>query len=134
MAENKPASIPAWTKYANDRLQDALRQDFKNNAKRLGYPGKDEIGIVDQSTLDASNTLAAIPGAISGYMHDEHRAFAIPAPDAKTAPATLKVVDVPKKTKTGTIQLGDRKGEPYTSTIEAHAEIRAKSHTKNFKK
>lgn len=133
-ATNKPSSLPAFTQYANDRLQGALRQDYKNNSKRLGYPGKDEMDIVDQSILDASNTIAAMPGVISGYMHDEHRAFDLPAPDAKTAPATLKIVEVPKKTKTGTIQLGDRKGEPYTSTIAAHDEVRVKSRTKSFKK
>lgn len=134
MATNKPSSLPAFTQYMNARLQDAAKQDFKNNAKRLGYPGKDEIGIVDQATLDISNTIAAMPAGISGYMHDEQRAVDLPAPDAKTAPATLKVVAVPKKTKTGIIQLGDRKGEKYTSTIAAHDEVRVKSRTKEFKK
>jgi hypothetical protein len=134
MATDKVSSLPAWVQYANSRLQEAARADYKKNAAKLGYPSKDEIGIVDNATLDISNTISAIPAAISGYMHDEGRAFDLPAVDKKTAPATIKVVKVPKKTKTGTIQLGDRKGEKYTSTIEAHEEVRVKSRNKAFKK
>lgn len=134
MATTKNSSLPNWVQYSNARLQEAARADFKKNAAKLGYPSKDEIGIVDNATLDISNTMSAIPGAISGYMHDEKRAFDLPAPDAKTAPATLKVVSVAKKTKKGTIMLGDRKGETYTSTVEAHEEVKVKSRNKTFKK
>jgi hypothetical protein len=134
MATNKVSSLPEWVQYSNARLQEAARADFKKNAAKLGYPSKDEISIVDNATLDISNTMSAIPGAISGYMHDQGRAFDLPAPDAKTAPATLKVVKVPKKTKTGKIMLGDKKGETYTSTIEAHEEVKVKSRNKGFKK
>ena len=84
----------------------------------MGYPSKDEIGIVDQTTLDISQTLAAIPGAVSGYMHDEKRAFALPAPDKKTTPATIKVVAVEQKTKEGVSTLGKNKGQPYKSVVE----------------
>ena len=84
MATDKLASVPAFVAYGNAKLQAAARADFKKNAAKMGYPGKDEIGIVDQTTLDISNTLAAIPETISGYMHDEKRAFALPAPDKKT--------------------------------------------------
>lgn len=134
MATNKGASTPAWVQYGNAKLQEAARADFKKNAKKLGYPGASEIGIVDTATLDISNTLSAIPGAISGYMHDESRAFDLPAPDAKTAAASIKVVAVPKKTKTGTIMLGDKKGQTYTSTVAAHDEVKVKNRTKPFKK
>ena len=133
MATNKVASKPAWVAYSNEKLQNAARADFKKNAAKLGYPSKDEIGIVDESTLDISNTLAAIPETVSGYMHDEKRAFDLPAPDKKTAPATLKVVAVPKKTKTGTVQMGPNKGGTYTSTIAAHEEVKVKSRNKDFK-
>lgn len=133
MATNKVGSLPAWVQYSNDKLQEAARADFKKNAQKLGYPSKDEIGVVDSATLDISHTLSAIPGAISGYMHDEHRAFDLPAPDAKTAAASIKVVPVPKKTKTGTIMLGDKKGQKYTSTVKAHEEVRVKNRTKPFK-
>ena len=134
MATTKGSSLPCWVQYGNARLQEAARADFKKNAAKLGYPSKDEIGIVDNATMDISNTLSAIPGAVSGYMHDEGRSFDLPAPDAKTAPVTLKVVSVAKKTKTGKIMLGDKKGETYTSTIAAHEEVRAKNRTKSFKK
>lgn len=134
MATNKVASTPAWVAYGNAKLQEAARADFKKNAAKLGYPSKDEIGIVDTATLDLSNTLTAMSATISGYMHDEKRAFDLPAPDAKTAPATLKVVAIPKKTKTGTVMLGDKKGQKYTSTIDAHEEVKVKSRNKSFKK
>ena len=133
MATNKMSSLPAWVAYGNAQLQEAARAAFKKNAAKLGYPTKDEIGIVDTATLDISNTMAAIPAAISGYMHDEKRAFDLPAPDKKTAPATIKVVAVPEKTKTGTVMLGDKKGETYTSTVKAHDEVKVKSRNKDFK-
>lgn len=133
MATNKVASKPAFIEYGNENLQVAARLDFKKNAAKLGYPSKDEISIVDNAKLDISNTLAAIPECISGYMHDEKRAFDLPAPDKKTAPATIKVVAVPKKTKTGTVMLGDKKGQTYTSTIAAHEEVKVKSRNKDFK-
>jgi hypothetical protein len=133
MATNKVASMPAWVAYGNAKLQDAARADFKKNAAKMGYPSKDEIGIVDQTTLDISQTLAAIPAAVSGYMHDEKRAFDLPAPDNKTAPATLKVAAIPEKTKTGVVMLGDKKGETYTSTVKAHEEVKVKSRNKDFK-
>lgn len=134
MATSKPFSTPAWVQYGNAKLQDALRADFKKNAAKMGYPSKDEIGIVDETTLDATNTLSVIPATISGFMHDEGRSFDLPAPDEKTAAATLRVDAVEEKTKTGTIMLGDKKGQEYTSTIAAHEEIKVKNRTKPFKK
>lgn len=138
MATNKVASKPAWVQYFNNKdnteLQNAFRADFKANAKKLGYPNKDEISVVDNAVLDMSHTAGVIGGAISGYMASTHRAFDLPAPNAKTAPATLKVAAIPEKTKTGTIMLGDKKGQSYTSTVKAHEEVKVKSHNKDFKK
>lgn len=133
MATNKVASIPAWVAYGNAQLQEAARADFKKNAAKMGYPSKDEIGIVDQTTLDISQTLAAIPGAVSGYMHDEKRAFALPAPDKKTTPATIKVVAVEQKTKEGVSTLGKNKGQPYKSVVKAHEEVKVSNNRKDFK-
>jgi hypothetical protein len=132
MATNKP-SLPAWVAYGNAHIQEAARADFKKNAAKMGYPSKDEIGIVDQTNLDISNTLTAIPGVITKYMDDENRAFDLPAPDKKTAAATIRIENVPEKTKTGIVMLGDKKGEPYTSIIKEHQEIKIKSRNKDFK-
>ena len=134
MATEKGFSTPTWVQYGNAKLQEAARADFKKNAAKLGYPSKDEIGIVDSATLDITNTLNAVPATVSGYMHDEKRSFDLPAPDDMTAAATLRVDAIPEKTKTGTIMLGDKKGEEYTSTIAAHDEVKVKSRTKPFKK
>lgn len=140
MATNKPASGPAFIQYGNARereyFQEALKADYKVNSKMLGYPNKDEIdgGILDNATLSASNTISAIPRLIGDYLHDEHRALDLPAPDDKTAAASLKLVAVDEKTKTGIIQLGDKKGQEYTSTIAAHEEFRVKSKNGTFKK
>jgi len=134
MATNKLASTPAWVAYGNAKIQAAARADFKKNAAKMGYPGKDEIGIVDETTLDISNTLAAIPETISAYMHDEKRAFALPAPDKKTAPATLKVVAVEQKTTTGVQTFGPNKGKSYSSTVKAHEEVKVSNNRKDFKK
>lgn len=133
MATDKLPSRPAWVAYGNAKLQDAARADFKKNAAKMGYPGKDEIGIVDETTLDISHTLAAIPETISGYMHDEKRAFEIPAPDKKTAPATLKVIAVEKKTTTGVQTFGPNKGKSYSSTVAAHEELKVSNNRKAFK-
>jgi len=135
MATNKVASTPAWVAYGNAKLQAAAKADFKKNIGKLGYPTKEEVagGIVDNATLDISNTLAAIPESISGYMHDEKRAFALPAPDKKTAPATIKVAAIPKKTKTGVSTLGQNKGQTYTTTVEAHEEPKIKANRSTFK-
>lgn len=136
MATTQGSSGSAFCDYMNGKLQDAMKQDYKNNSKKLGYPGKDEIGMVDDPNvqLDGSNTFAAMPAAIGTYMADTSRAVAIPAPDKKTTSATLKLVDVDKKTKTGTVMLGDKKGETYTSTVAAHTEMVVKNNRKPFKK
>ena len=136
MATNKVPSMPEWVGYMEAQYQEAFKADYKANSKALGYPGKDEIGMVDDPKvkLTAAHTLTAIPGAIGSYMADTGRGFALPAPNDKTAPATLKTVDVEKKTKTGTVMLGDKKGETYKSTIAAHAEPKVSVNRKSFKK
>lgn len=144
MATNKSFSFAAWVAYGNSQinnasgkspeLQAAFRTDLKKAIAKAGYPSKDEIGIIDTiKDFDLSATLREIPSVISGFMKEEGRAFDLPAPDKKTAPATIKVVSVPKKTKKGIIQMGDKKGQPYTSTIGAHEEVRVKNKTGDFK-
>jgi hypothetical protein len=68
-------------------------------------------------------------------MHDEERAFDLPAADDKTAPATIKVVKVPEKTTEGIISIeGPKKGQKYTSTVKAHEEPKLKIKRDAFKK
>lgn len=145
MATNKPFSYAALCEYSNacinnatgktPEIQAAYRTDLKKAIAKAGYPSKDEIGIIDTITdFDMSALSKVLPTMISGFMHDEQRAFEIPAADKKTAPATIKVVAVDRKVKKGTIMLGDKKGQEYTSTIGAHEEVRAKNNVKAFKK
>lgn len=133
MATNKVPSKPAFIAYGEAKMQEALRADFKANIAKMGYPSKDEIGIVDSTQLTAANTLAAVPGVISSYMRDEARAFALPAPDEKTAPANLKLVDIDKKVSTGTMTFGPKKGESYETVVDAHTEFKVSSNRGDFK-
>jgi len=146
MASNKSFSYGAFVEWGNRSINNptpktdihslytAIRTDMKKNIAKLGFPSKDEIGIVDTFTnFDFSATIRELPAAIAAFMKEEGRAFELPAPDKKTAPATIKVVSVPKKTKKGIIQMGDKKGQPYTSTIGAHEEVRVKNKTADFK-
>lgn len=145
MATNKTFSYAAFVNYGNacinntngktPKMASAFKTDLKKAIAHAGYPQKDEIDIVDTiNDFDMSATIREIPNFVSKFMHDEQRAFELPAPDKKTAPATIKVVEVDKKTKTGTIMLGDRKGEQYTSTVDAHEEVKVKNNVKSFKK
>lgn len=145
MASEKSFSYAAFCAYGNacinnasgktQDMQAAFRADLKRNIAKAGYPQKDEIGIIDTiNDFDFSETMRVMPDMISGFMHDEKRAFNLPAPDKKTAPATLKVVAVGKKTKTGIIQMGEKKGQTYTSTTAAHEEVKVKNNTSDFKK
>lgn len=145
MATIKPFSYAAFAAFGNacinnatgktPEIQAAFRTDLKKAIAKCGYPTKDEIDIVDTiSDFDMSATLHEIPNLVTKFMHDEQRSFDLPAPDKKTAPATIKVVAVEKKTKNGIIMLGDRKGEPYTSTVAAHEEVKVRNNTKAFKK
>jgi hypothetical protein len=145
MATEKSFSYAAFVAYGNacinnasgrtPEMQAAFRTDLKKAIAKAGYPQKDEIGIIDTiNDFDMSATMHEIPNLVSGFMHDEKRAFNLPAPDKKTAPATLKVVSVGKKTKTGIIQMGDKKGQQYSSTTAAHEEVKVKNNTDEFKK
>lgn len=116
-------------------IQSAFKTDLKKAIAHAGYPSKDEIGIVDEiNDFSMDNTLGAIPDMVSKFMHDEQRSFDIPAADDNTCPATIKVVAVDEKTKTGPIMFGDKKGEQYTSTVAAHEEVSVKNRRDKFKK
>jgi hypothetical protein len=137
MATNKSFSYAAFVEYGNknEKMQSAYKADLKKAIAHAGYPQKDEIGIIDTiNDFDMSNIMRAIPETVSGFMHDEQRAFELPAPDKKTAPATIKVVAVDKKTKTGTIAFGEHKGQEYKSTVAAHEEVKVKNNVRDFKK
>jgi hypothetical protein len=140
MATTEKFSFAALANYGNSTAQAAtnLQSAFVTDAKKFyakaGYPSKDEISILDEIKPDLTNTVEAIPQFVSGFMHDEKRAFDIPAADNNTCAATIKVVSVDEKTKEGTIMLGDKKGETYTSTVLAHDELVVKNKRGPFKK
>ncbi len=141
MATTKGFSFAAFANYGNStatpaaNLQHAFVQDAKKFYAKAGYPSKDEIGILDEMTPDITNTVTQIPEFVSGFMHDEQRAFDIPAADDKTAPATLKVVKVPEKVSKGIITIdGPNKGKEYKSTTKAHEEPKLKIKRDAFKK
>lgn len=116
-------------------IQSAFKSDLKKAIAHAGYPSKDEIGVIDEiNDFDMSATMSKIPEIVSSYMRDEQRGFDIPAADNNTCAATINVVSVPEKTKTGTIMLGDRKGETYESVIKAHDELTVKNRRDPFKK
>lgn len=145
MATSKGFSFASFVEYGNrcinnatgntPAMQEAFKKDLKKAIAHAGYPSKDEIGVVDEiNDFELTNTLSQVPALVSGFMHDEQRSFDLPAPDGNTTPATIKVVAVEEKTKTGTIMLGDKKGEQYTSTIAAHEELSVKNRRDSFKK
>lgn len=141
MATNKGFSFAALANYSNSsstpakNFQDAFVQDAKKFVAKCGYPSKDEIGIMDEVTPDVTNTVSAVPELISGFMHDEQRSFDLPAPDDKTAPATIKIVHVEEKTTEGVNQMeGPNKGQPWKSTIAEHEEPKIHVNRKAFKK
>lgn len=140
MATSKSFSFAALANYGNStakaatNFQNAFVQDAKKYYAKAGYPSKDEIGIFDEVTPDVTNTVSAIPEFVSGFMKDEQRSFDLPAPDDKTTSATIKVVHKDESTSTGVIQMGNRKGETYTSTVAAHDELVVKNKRNAFKK
>lgn len=142
---NKGFSLAAWVAYGNGcinnvsgntpEIQTAFKSDLKKAIAHAGYPNKDEIGIIDEiNDFDMSATLSTIPEMVSGYMANEQRAFDIPAPNDNTCAATLKIVEVPETTKTGTITFGTNKGQTYESTVVAHEELKVKNRRDPFKK
>lgn len=141
MATAKGFSFAALANYGNStaapatNLQKAFVQDAKKFVAKCGYPTKDEIGIMDEKTPDLTNTVTAIPDFVSGFMHDEQRAFDLPAPDKNTAPATIKIVKVAEKTSEGVVTIdGPTKGQKWKSTIKAHEEPKLKIKRDAFKK
>lgn len=142
---NKVFSLAAFTAFGNaainnargttPAIQTAFKADLKKAIAHAGYPTKEEINVIDEiNDFEMTNTLAKVPELVSTFMKEEQRGFDIPAADENTCPATIKVVAVEEKTKEGTIMLGDRKGETYTSTIAAHEEISVKNRRDAFKK
>lgn len=115
-----------------------IREGFIKDAKKFyvqsGCPGKDEIDILDSKTPDISNTMAAIPDAIAGYMAETGRKFNIPATSDTMAPATISIVEVPEKTQTRINQLGPNAGKEYTTTTAPHDEYKVKVDRSAFKK
>lgn len=145
MATNKPFSFATFVAYGNScinntagktpEIQTAFKQDLKRAIDRAGYPTKDEIGVIDEiNDFDMSATLQKVPELVAGYMKTEQRSFEIPAADDNTCTATIRVVAVPEKTKTGTIRLGPNAGSEYTSTTYAHEELSVKNRRGPFKK
>lgn len=141
MATNKVFSFAALANYGNStaksatNFQNAFVQDAKKFYAKAGYPRKEEISILDEITPDVTNTVSAVPELVSGFMHDEQRAFDLPAPDDKTAPATIKVVAVEEKVSEGVVTIdGPTKGQKWTSTIAAHEEPKLKVKRDAFKK
>lgn len=145
MATSKVFSLAAFVEYGNKCInnannstpvmQEAFKKDLKKAIAHAGYPSKDEIGVVDEiNDFELTNTLAQVPTLVSSFMRDEQRSFDLPAVDPNTCPASIKVVAVEEKTKTGIIQMGDRKGEEYSSTIAAHEEVSVKNRRDAFKK
>ena len=144
MATEKVFSLAAFCAYSNScfnnttgttpTIQTAFKADLKKAIAHAGYPSKDEIGVVDEiNDFDMSNTMSKVPEIISGFMRDEKRAFDIPAANDNTCPASIKVVAVDDKVKTGIIQMGDKKGETYESKIKAHEELSVKNRRDAFK-
>ncbi len=141
-------SFAAFAEYGN-RLANAANNDFRTATvnfventmngigKQFGYPTtKEELHecLEKYDGYDVSGITDQIPGLVAGFMHDEQRAFDIPAVDNKTCPATIKVVSKDEETKEGTIQFGANKGEQYKTTIEAHEELVVKNNRRPFKK
>lgn len=139
MATKKVFSFAALANYGNStaapatNFQHAFVQDAKKFYAKAGYPGKDEIGILDEIQPDVTNTTSAIPALVSGFMHDEQRAFDLPAPDNNTAPATIKVVKVEEKTSEGVQTIGPNAGQKWKSTVKAHEEPKLKVKRDAFK-
>jgi hypothetical protein len=146
MITTKGHSIAAVCEWANKavnnkngdtaEIQTAFRETLKKGIKRAGYPSCEaELGIIDEiSDFDVTPMAEQLPNVIMKYMQDESRAINLPAPDGNTAPATLKMIHREEKTRTGIIQMGEHKGEEYSSTTAAHDEYALKQHTDEFKK
>ena len=134
----KSFSFAAFVEFGNKDLnetpefRDAVHKDMKKMLK--GVIPDNEMDVINDIDVDLSNTLGCMPKLISDFMDKESRAFNIPAPNANTTPATIKIVDKEAETKTGTIQFGANAGKPYTTEIAAHSEFTVKNNRDEFKK
>lgn len=143
---DKSFSAAVWAEYlskcANNadkkhsKDQEAVQSFVEKTIAKLGYPNKDEVHDVVKNFKDFDLTPIAdrIPTMVSGYMHDEKRAFDLPSVDPSTAKATIGVRAVDEKVNEGIIQFGENKGKPYKSVTAAHEEIYVRNNTKIFKK
>ena len=141
MATKNQFSLAAFAAYGNRMantntpFQQGVKTFLKKEIERSGYPScKAELSVIDERTdIDVSPILDQVPTLVSGFMHDEQRAFELPAPDKKTCPATIKVVAKHAESKPGGVQFGDRKGQSYSTTVDAHEEVVVKNNRKAFK-
>lgn len=144
MATSKPFSFAAFVEYGNScinnttgntpEIQTAFKQDLKKAIAHAGYPSKEEIGIVDEiNDFDMSATLQTVPQIVAGFMHDEERAFDLPAVDENTAPASIGVKSVPEEVKEGTLTFGKDAGSKYKTKVAAHDEPTLKVRRDKFK-
>ena len=143
---DKQFSKAVWGNYVNDCAnnkdnhhdedQIAVRKFVEKTIRSLGCPNPDEVHdvVYNYNEYDLTPLAERIPNLVSGFMFETRTAFNLPAPNASTAPATLKVRAVDAKTKTGVVTIGPSKGKEYTSTTAAHEEVYVKNFTKAFKK
>lgn len=145
MSTSKGFSFASFVAYGNGAInnasgntpdiQCAFKSDLKKAIAHAGYPTKAEISIIDDiNDFDMSATISKVPELVSGFMKTEGRSFDIPAADKNTCAATIKVVAVDEKVKTGTIQFGDNAGKEYKSVIAPHEELSVKNRRDPFKK
>lgn len=137
---SKVFSFAAFVAYGNSDAKGAaeLQKGFIEDAKKFfikgGCPSKDEIDILNDIKPDMTHTISAIPGFVSSFIADEDRALNIPAPNKNCSPASISIKHREEKTRTGVNQMGDSKGEQWTSTTAAHDEFYVKNNTSEFKK
>jgi hypothetical protein len=140
---DKGFSAASWANYcnkvANKQASDenkAVKTFVEKTVKQLGYPNKDEAHDIIQNFNDYDLTPIAevVPGIVSGYMQTEGRSFNLPEASKTGTTAKIGIRHVDEKTRTGIVQMGDKKGQTYTSTVSAHEEYFVKNFTKAFKK
>ncbi len=136
------AAIAEWVNNATNNvngntpdMQQAFRQTLKAGIKKANYPSCEaELAIIDEiNDFDVTPMAEQIPNIISQYMSETGRPINLPAPDANTSPASLRLIHKDETVNTGIIQMGDKKGQPYESKVKAHDEFKIKSNNKAFK-
>lgn len=135
------ASMAAFVAYTNAKaneggstLNEAFKKSFIKTVEINNLIPKEERGILDNIEYNVDAIAEAIPQHITEYMRDEDRAFELPAPDERTASATLKLVAKEKETKTGKIMFGPNVGQEYETVIADHNEFAIKNRRDKFKK